>query len=126
MLSLAAAAWAPLRTVSQKVSPGAACVIIATVIRGVEALPAEMSFPASSAFLPPELLEHPATSRAAAAAAATTGVILRERGWDKRSIFTTPHCATGDGRGPSPGPAWPATGSPSPEPWSGAGRSPGA
>src|SRR5437773_1895587 len=69
MLSLAAAAWAPLRTVSQKVSPGAACVIIATVIRGVEALSAEMSFPASSAFLPPEPLGHPAPSRAAATAA---------------------------------------------------------
>src|SRR6266540_123814 len=95
-LSLAAAAWAPLRIVSQKVSPGAACVIIAIVMRGVLALPAETSFPLSSAFFPPELLEHPATSSVAAAAAATTGTILRERGWDERSIFPAPHCAAGE------------------------------
>src|SRR5215211_2943149 len=39
-LSLAAAASAPLRMMSQKVSPGAPWVIMATVISGVFALPA--------------------------------------------------------------------------------------
>src|ERR1044072_7348602 len=98
-LSLAAAVWAPLRIMSQKVSPGAACVIRATVMRGVVALPAEMLFPASSAFFPPELLDHPAKSRGAAAAAATAGPILREWERDKRSIVAAPHCAAKEGRG---------------------------
>ncbi len=80
MLSLAAAASAPLRTVSQKVSPGAWWVTRATVIRGVVALPAEAFAAPSSDFLPPELLEQPARVRAAAAATATTGANLRERG----------------------------------------------
>ena len=37
MLSFAAAASAPLRTMSQNVSPGTSWVIIATVTRGVSA-----------------------------------------------------------------------------------------
>src|SRR3989442_8012742 len=40
MLSFAAAASAPLRTMSQNVSPGAAWVITATFMRGVVAWPA--------------------------------------------------------------------------------------
>src|ERR1051325_9063670 len=63
MLSLAAAAWAPLRMRSQKVSPGEAWVPMATVMRGVVALPAEASAVPSSDFLPPELLEQPAVIR---------------------------------------------------------------
>ncbi|WP_159056352.1 hypothetical protein [Streptomyces sp. DSM 15324] len=40
-LDVAAAAWAPLRIRSHNVSPGEAWVTMATVIRGVSALPAE-------------------------------------------------------------------------------------
>ncbi|GAA2314723.1 hypothetical protein GCM10010234_69910 [Streptomyces hawaiiensis] len=56
-------------------------------MRGVVALPAEAFAAPSSAFLPPEPLEQPARVRAAAAATATTGANLRERGWEERSIF---------------------------------------
>src|SRR3954469_23433787 len=73
-LSLAAAAVAPLRMMSQKVSPGAPCVTIATVIFGVFALPAAAP-PAVpvSAFLPPELLQPAAaTARPTARVAAAT------------------------------------------------------
>src|SRR3954466_4005030 len=108
MLSLAAAASAPLRTMSQKVSPAAWWVTSATVIRGVSALPAEAFDPLSSAFFPPELLEQPARVSAAAAATATTGASLRERKWEERSIFPAPHCATGErtlfALGPDPSP----------------------
>jgi hypothetical protein len=72
MLSLAAAAWAPLRMRSQNVSPGDAWVIMATVIRGVFALPAEAAAPSSSDFLPPELLEQPAANRTPARAVAVS------------------------------------------------------
>src|SRR5690606_15108134 len=100
MLSLAAAASAPLRTMSQKVSPGAWWVTRATVMRGVEALPADASAPPSSDFLPPEPLEQPARVRAAAAATATNGAILRERVCEERSIFAcTSLCYTGEGAG---------------------------
>src|SRR5215467_9171817 len=70
MLSLAAAAWAPLRMRSQKVSPGEAWVTMATVMRGVVALPAEAAASPSSDFLPPVLLEQPAVNRAPARTAA--------------------------------------------------------
>src|SRR6266536_2145893 len=70
-LSLAAAAVAPLRMMSQKVSPGAPCVTIATVILGVFALPAAAPPPAfCSALLPPDWLQPVATARTAAARAA--------------------------------------------------------
>src|SRR3954467_10603621 len=56
-LSLAAAAAAPLRIMSQNVSPGAPCVTIAIVIFGVFALPAAAPpAPPVSAFFPPVLL----------------------------------------------------------------------
>jgi hypothetical protein len=48
-------------------------------MRGVLALPAEAPEESSVDFLPPELLEQPARVRAAAAATATMGAILRER-----------------------------------------------
>src|SRR4029453_9616452 len=62
-LSLADADSAPLRMMSQKVSPGAAWVIMAIVIWGVLALPAEIPALLSAAFLPPELLQAPADTR---------------------------------------------------------------
>src|SRR6266568_7074997 len=55
-LSFAAAAFAPLRMMSQNVSPGAAWVIIANVMCGVFAVPAAIWLEACSAFLPPEPL----------------------------------------------------------------------
>src|ERR671931_2437522 len=54
-LSLAAAASAPLRMMSQKVSLGAPWVTMAMVMFGVLALPALADWAFSSAFLPPEL-----------------------------------------------------------------------
>src|SRR4051794_717438 len=98
-LSLAAAARAPLRMVSQKVSPAGAWVTIAIVMRGVEALPADTLLPASSAFFPPELLEQPARIRAAEAATATTGTALRERERETRFMTRAPRCADGRGTG---------------------------
>jgi hypothetical protein len=69
-LSFAAAACAPLRMMSQKVSPGAPCVTIAIVILGVSALPAPTAlFALSSACLPPVLLQ-PASTRATPATSA--------------------------------------------------------
>src|SRR4051812_23846488 len=62
-LSLAAAACAPLRMMSQNVSPGAAWVIMATVMLGVLALPAVIPVLLSAAFLPPVLLQAPAANR---------------------------------------------------------------
>ena len=59
---------------------GAPWVTIAMVMFGVLALPALAVAAFCSDFLPPELLEQPARVRAAAAATATTGAILRERG----------------------------------------------
>src|SRR6266540_3628962 len=47
---------------SQNVSPGAPCVTIAIVIRGVSAFPAPMFALPSSAFLPPPLLHAPAVT----------------------------------------------------------------
>src|SRR5262245_11094018 len=110
-LSFAAAASAPLRMVSQKVSPEGAWVTIAIVMRGVVALPAETLPASSSACFPPELLEQPARVRAAAAATATAGTILRERGSAVRFI-RAPHCASGREGGspaavrPPGGPGW--------------------
>src|SRR3954462_4751584 len=98
-LSLAAAAWAPLRTMSQKVSPGDWWVTSAMVIRGVEALPAEAPSALSSDFLPPELLEQPASVRAAAAARATAGANLREREREERSIFPCTSLCDGENVG---------------------------
>ncbi len=72
MLSLSAAAWAPLRMRSQNESPGTSWVIIATVTRGVFAWPAPMP-PPDSWGLPP-VLEHdaiPTTSTLAPAIAAS-------------------------------------------------------
>src|SRR5215210_3914094 len=92
MLSFAAAAWAPLRMRSQKVSPGAAWVITATVMRGVEALPAETAAPPSSDFFPPELLEQPAASMAPARTTAARAADL----WCLCMSFA-PHCAGQDG-----------------------------
>src|SRR5690348_13812085 len=96
-LSLAAAASAPLRMVSQKVSPEGAWVTMAIVMRGVSALPADTAAPLSAAFFPPELLEQPARVRAAAAATATTGAILRNRGERGRDVWLmarAPRCAS--------------------------------
>jgi hypothetical protein len=59
MLSLSAAACAPLRIRSQNESPGTSWVIIATVTRGVLACPAPMP-PPDSWGLPP-VDEHDAT-----------------------------------------------------------------
>src|SRR5919107_2142991 len=72
-LSLADADSAPLRMMSQNVSPGAACVIMAIVMGGVLALPAVMPAALSSAFLPPEPLQAPAAT--ARPMARTTAVI---------------------------------------------------
>src|SRR5471030_1505605 len=78
-LSLAAAAFAPALILSQNVSPGVSCVIIAMVSRGVFATPAATPLVCGVlAFLPPELL-HPVTARAATAATATSRVIVRDR-----------------------------------------------
>src|SRR6478672_7225076 len=71
MLSLSAAAWAPLRIRSQNESPGTSWVIIATVARGVFACPPPDPSPPLLAGFPP-VLEHaltPSISTAAAAAA---------------------------------------------------------
>src|SRR5689334_12119988 len=78
-LSFAAAAFAPLRMMSQKVSPGAAWVTIAIVIFGVLALPAAAPPAAcSSAFLPPVLLQPPAaTTRPTTRAATATRFACR-------------------------------------------------
>src|SRR3989440_7755596 len=71
-LSFAAAAWAPLRMMSQNVSPGAAWVAIAMVICGGLALPPATPPLFCSDFLPPLLLQpaaataRPATSAMAA------------------------------------------------------------
>src|ERR1700752_4513057 len=59
MLSLSAAAWAPLRIQSQNESTGTSWVIIATVARGVFAVPAPMPLPDSLGF--PPVLEQDAT-----------------------------------------------------------------
>src|SRR6266567_75606 len=67
MLSFAAAASAPLRTMSQKVSPGAAWVIMATVIFGVLTVPEELC-------LPPEDEQ---AARESAATTATPAVATR-------------------------------------------------
>src|SRR4051794_11816708 len=72
MLSLSAAACAPLRIRSQNESPGTSWVIIATVTRGVLACPAPIP-PADSWGLPP-VDEHdatPSTSTLAPAMAAS-------------------------------------------------------
>ncbi|GAB7106016.1 hypothetical protein JCM4814A_43300 [Streptomyces phaeofaciens JCM 4814] len=61
-------------------------------------MPAEAPSALSSDFFPPELLEQPARVRATAAAMATTGAILRERG-EELSIFPAPHCATEENTG---------------------------
>ncbi|CAL2069226.1 exported protein of unknown function [Streptomyces murinus] len=99
MLSLAAAASAPLRTVSQKVSPGAWCVTRATVIRGVSALPAAAFASACSAFLPPWPLEQPVRASAAAATMATSGTDVREPEREERSIvLCTSLCVRREGR----------------------------
>src|SRR5439155_17682617 len=69
-LSFAAAAFAPFWMMSQNVSPGAPCVTIAIVIRGVSAFPAPIFALPSSAFLPPPLLHAPAiTARLTTSAA---------------------------------------------------------
>src|SRR3954453_18809703 len=69
-LSFAAAACAPLRMMSQNVSPGAPCVTIAIVIGGVSAFPAPTALAAlCSASLPPVLLHAAAVSATRASAA---------------------------------------------------------
>src|SRR6266545_4036064 len=68
-LSFAEAASAPLRMMSQNVSPGAPWVTMAIVMRGVVALPAETPPVSSSDFLPPVLLHAaPASARIAISA----------------------------------------------------------
>src|SRR4051812_36396554 len=76
-LSLAAAASAPLRMMSQKVSPGAWCVIMATVIFGVFATPALPPLADCVAALPPD--DEQAASPAAAVA--STAARPRARGF---------------------------------------------
>src|SRR3954447_199640 len=87
-LSFPDATVAPLRMMSQNVSPGAPCVTIAIVSFGVFALPAAAP-PAEpvSAALPPDWLQPVATARTAAARAARAarlGILnmgrLHERG----------------------------------------------
>src|SRR6266581_5467760 len=70
MLSFAAAALAPFWMMSQNVSPGAAWVTMANVIRAVVALPACAPAPDCAAFLPPLLL-HAARVRPAVRTAAS-------------------------------------------------------
>src|SRR5689334_20451819 len=95
MLSLAAAACAPLRMRSQKVSPGEAWVTMATVMRGVVALPAKAGVSPSSDFLPPELLEQPVANRAP-----TRTVAARVAARWCLCMSLAPHCAgQGDGNG---------------------------
>src|SRR3954468_11354595 len=72
-LSFAEAASAPLRMMSQNVSPGAWWVIMATVICGVLALPALLAAEASVAFLPPD------DEQAASPVAATASTAARPR-----------------------------------------------
>src|SRR6478736_8112370 len=69
MLSLSAAAWAPLRIKAQNESAGTSCVIIATVARGVLALPAPIPPPCSLGLPPVD--EQDASKLITAAAAAT-------------------------------------------------------
>src|ERR1700712_3947512 len=69
MLSLSAAACAPLRMRSQNESPGTSCVIIATVTRGVSACPAPIPPPLLAGF--PPVLEHDMRPRASTPAHAT-------------------------------------------------------
>src|SRR3954464_5397637 len=76
-LSLAAAASAPLRMMSQKVSPGAWWVIMATVILGVFATPALLPLADCVAALPPD--EEQAASPVAAVA--STAARPRARGF---------------------------------------------
>src|SRR6476661_7790421 len=64
MLSLAAAVSAPLRTKSQKALPGTPWVTIATVTRGVSAVPAVS--PLSEVRGRPPVLEHDARASTAA------------------------------------------------------------
>src|SRR5262245_57107992 len=74
MLSLSAAACAPLRIKSQNESPGTSWVIIATVARGVFAVPAPIPLPDSWG-LPPVLEQAP--SRVITAAPAAMAATLR-------------------------------------------------
>jgi hypothetical protein len=79
-LSLAAAAWAPLRMMSQNVSLGAPWVTMAIVMFGVLALPALAVWVFSSDFLPPELLQ-------AAAARSSITVTTASRGWCRSRVM---------------------------------------
>ena len=75
MLSLSAAAWAPLRMRSQNESPGTSWVIIATVIRGRVRLPPPPPPPPVSAGFPP-VLEHAASTTADRSAPMAKGTRL--------------------------------------------------
>src|SRR5262245_40119904 len=75
MLSLSAAACAPLRIKSQNESPGTSWVIIATVARGVFAVPAPIPLPDSWGF--PPVLEQDASRVITAAQAAVITATLR-------------------------------------------------
>ena len=77
-LSLAAAASAPLRMMSQKVSPGAPWVIMATVISGVFAWPALAPAAGASSCLPPVSLQAAAASSSTASSATRIGCL---RSW---------------------------------------------
>src|ERR1700694_5712809 len=86
MLSLAAAACAPLRIRSQKLSPGASWVIIATVARGVFATPALP--PPDEVFGLPPVLEHAAS----AVAASTTPTAMEMRRTRRRDLSAQRFC----------------------------------
>src|SRR6185312_580080 len=75
MLSFAAAVSAPLRTRSQNALPGTPCVIMATVTRGVSAVPAAIPLPEPRGR--PPVLEHDARARTAARTTAALNRHLR-------------------------------------------------
>jgi hypothetical protein len=98
-LSLAAAASAPLRMMSQKVSPGAAWVTIWTVISGVFACPAFAPAAGASSCLPPVSLQAAAASSTSASSATRRGCL---RSWIMRSTFLLGVPCEGPGPGRRP------------------------
>src|SRR4029453_15107713 len=93
-LSLAAAASAPLRMMSQKVSPGALWVIMATVIWGVLALPALAPAAGASSCFPPVLLQAAATNSSRATSTTRRG---RLRSWIMEIRLSARSCLQGGG-----------------------------
>ena len=103
-LSLAAAASAPLRMMSQKVSPGAPWVIMATVISGVFACPALAPAAGASSCLPPVSLQAAAASISSASSATRIGCL---RSWIMQIHLSAWSCLQGGwvaGRAPGVAP----------------------